>query len=420
MNKVLFAVIGVLILYVINLYTTSFIHPNTFLARVDISKKTEKSLQALLTKETQKKIKIQVQDRLYTYSYDDLGILLNTQEAFKEAISSHNPVFSVIHYIQAHYNETVISPPYIFTQKFYSLFMKATFPFKDPDTGNLTLYRIDPEALRTSIMHNFGSDEVIMASLQAVEDTKEDPEILAKRIEHIYEKPIDVVFTHEGKSRSIAFDTGDVKGISTAFIDPETTDVQVKIDKRTLDEFLTTNVKTIEEEQKGILSEEIGGTIEDIISARAYGFDSYVAVMNSLELYQNQNEASKYIKIDLSERMLVMVDQKRVVNSYPFFLDVCEKAEPGTYTIMQKREKTYSTFDNVYMPFWSEFTRNDEGSVLFGIHEVPYQNLNEKNGENPRADEEQGSPRTCIALPVGSAAEVYAFAEEGLKVVISQ
>jgi len=82
----------------------------------------------------------------------------------------------------------------------------------------------------------------------------------------------------------------------------------------------------------------------------------------------------------------------------------------GEFSIINKTKLAYSKTYGLYMPFWMAFTKKGHG-----IHELPYWPSGYREGED-----HLGKPVShgCVRLGIGSAGELFEWAEVGTKIKI--
>lgn len=119
----------------------------------------------------------------------------------------------------------------------------------------------------------------------------------------------------------------------------------------------------------------------------------------------------KYIEIDLAQQMLYCIEGNNLVSSHRVSTGKWSMPTPrGEYTINNKTGRAYSATYDLYMPYWMSFIGSE-----YGIHELPEWADGTKEGQS-----HIGTPVShgCVRLGVGSAAEVYNWANVGTPVII--
>lgn len=108
---------------------------------------------------------------------------------------------------------------------------------------------------------------------------------------------------------------------------------------------------------------------------------------------------------------MYILEGSKLINSYRVSTGKWSMPTPvGQFAINSKDPKAYSRTYNLYMPYWMAFIGHE-----YGIHELPETPSGRKEGESSL-----GVPVShgCVRLGVGSAAEVYNWAEIGTPVFI--
>jgi len=119
----------------------------------------------------------------------------------------------------------------------------------------------------------------------------------------------------------------------------------------------------------------------------------------------------KYIEVNLATQTLYQMEGQSVVGSHRVSSGKPGMSTPtGTYSILSKVNRAYSSTYNLYMPYWMAFV----GSK-YGLHELPEWANGYKEGQN-----HLGIPVShgCVRLGIGDAAQVYNWAEVGTPVYI--
>ncbi len=121
----------------------------------------------------------------------------------------------------------------------------------------------------------------------------------------------------------------------------------------------------------------------------------------------------KVIVIDLSEQAFSYYEEGfRVATHQTSTGALGYKTPIGEYEINNKAELAFSNRYGLYMPYWMSFIGG-----LYGIHELPYWPNGYREGED-----HLGTPVShgCVRLGLGSAEEVFNWAEVGTKVIVQE
>ncbi len=128
---------------------------------------------------------------------------------------------------------------------------------------------------------------------------------------------------------------------------------------------------------------------------------------------------NKYIEIDISQQKMYLFEKGVLKKSYRVSTGLYYPTPTGVFTIFNKNLNAYSSIYHVWMAYWMAFYIDPYLKASFGIHELPYwYDASGKKKFRPR--DFIGSPHTggCVALDIGKAQEVYAFADVGTSVYI--
>jgi lipoprotein-anchoring transpeptidase ErfK/SrfK len=128
--------------------------------------------------------------------------------------------------------------------------------------------------------------------------------------------------------------------------------------------------------------------------------------------------ADKYIEVDISQQKMYLFHRGVLQKTYRVSTGLEYPTPTGEFTILNKVGLGFSNIYDVWMPWWMGFKYSDELHAYFGIHELPYKEIN--GTKIARSNAALGAPSTggCVALGVGDAQEVYRFADIGTRLVI--
>jgi len=146
-NKVLFGFISINILLLFLLYSNLFTYPNTFIGSTNISGKTAGQIRTILNKEQAVLPKIQVKDRTYTYTYSQIGVVVDTQQTIRDAFAPNKKLFP---FFGSFFFKRVIQNPLVFTQAFDQFISDMTFNFGSPTDS----VAVDPETNSLLVAEN--------------------------------------------------------------------------------------------------------------------------------------------------------------------------------------------------------------------------------------------------------------------------
>jgi len=121
----------------------------------------------------------------------------------------------------------------------------------------------------------------------------------------------------------------------------------------------------------------------------------------------------KTIIIDLSEQKLSYYENGYRINSFSISSGKTGYKTPqGEFSIINKIKTAYSKNYGLYMPYWMAFT-----TAGHGIHELPYWSSGYREGEGHLG---QPVSHGCVRLGIGSAKEVFDWAQVGTKVIVQE
>lgn len=135
--------------------------------------------------------------------------------------------------------------------------------------------------------------------------------------------------------------------------------------------------------------------------------------LNEAMLYAKpQVLTGKYIDVSLTYQNVVIFQDGKPLKAFLISSGIKGLYTPiGTFKIENKHPRAWSKNYGLWMPYWMAFLPSGE----MGIHELPEWPGGYKEGAN-----HLGTPAShgCIRLGIGSAKEVYDWAEIGTPVVI--
>ena len=135
--------------------------------------------------------------------------------------------------------------------------------------------------------------------------------------------------------------------------------------------------------------------------------------LNEAMLYATpQILTGKYIDVSLTYQNIVIFQDGKPLKAFLISSGIKGLYTPiGTFKIENKHPRAWSKNYGLWMPYWMAFLPSGE----MGIHELPEWPGGYKEGAN-----HLGTPAShgCIRLGIGSAKEVYDWAEIGTPVVI--
>lgn len=428
----------VLLLLIINYYSSNFVLPNTYLGDKKISGMSFDEIKDYADNKYNQPFFLTANDRIYTYNYKDLGVLVD-YPTLRSNIFSRKTRFpnSIGYFFQSLFTKNYLSTPLNFTQDFYQFISSTIFDFNDVedkiivDQSNKILhfqdfdekYLIDSQSLQSQLSYNFAKDNInISPKLIKVEPrVKGVATDYNQHLAWVYQNPVSLIINMpDGTSQTITLSTTDLKNITTIQYIEQGDKLNIAIDETELANLLSNLVQPIKTDpDKNISTSILSEDLKSLLNTRFSGQQSS-QILAKFDYSPNTygDKASKYIEVDISQQAMYLFDSKKMNAKYKISSGLYYPTPVGEFKILNKYVNAYSEIFNVYMPYWMAFYYGPELGAYFGIHELPYYVSNGQRVQRPR--EFIGTPRTggCIALDIGAAKEVYDFAEVGTPVYI--
>lgn len=161
----------------------------------------------------------------------------------------------------------------------------------------------------------------------------------------------------------------------------------------------------------GILGYKDGSYLEKEIVSRFKTRPKFPEKVISKVEVTPQITEGKYIDIDLASQTLTIFEDGKSLGKYKVSTGKYSMPTPkGSFTILNKIKRAYSSSYNLWMPYWMAFTK-----MGHGIHELPEWPGGIKEGES-----HLGIPVShgCVRLGVGPAERVYHWADIGTPVIV--
>jgi len=420
-------------------YSNLVAYPNTFLGATNISGKTARQITELIKKQEAVQPKLQVKNRTYTYSYTQLGVVIDSKRAVTEIFTPNRGIFplNLLAFFQSIGAKRVLPPPLMFTQEFDQFVGDMIFDFGqgadtvsvDPTTKSLLfeersdVYRFDRTSLTALLISNFGEygRPIYPMLAKITNETIDQVTDLNQKLGTVFAEPMMVYLDLGGTTEAVELKEEDIREATTVTLDADQIHVSVSVNPEALNRVLTRRVR-----QAGfpIRDTIVTPTVQEDF-ARAvtlrFGGVSVAAVVTRLDDGPNTNGslAAKYIEVDISQQKMYLFKGSKVYKTYKVSTGSDYPTPVGKFAILNKTGLGFSTIYNVWLPWWMGFAYSDELNAYFGIHEQPY--ILTQDGKPVIADARPiGTPSTggCVALAPGAAREVYAFADIGTPVYI--
>ena len=439
MNRILAGLVIILLGIALYRYLSAFSFNHMYLSHLDVSRKTESDIEGLLTRSMTLPVQIQIKDRVYRYTYKDLGIILNAGKTTHLIFESNKKPFprNITSFFQSFSSRRMLLPVLIFTQSYYQFIDTSVFDFsqkKDEvllDQTNKTIiykeneerYKIDSENFKRQLVLNFGnSSQPLKPDLVRVaNEQKYKIEDYNDRLAQTLGKSVQVIVKDGMGEDSFSFLPEDLKGMVSLKYDSENEQLQINIEDSRFTGIASPHIARFArttDEKVPLL--RLKKDLASLIRSRLQGNSSDTLVTNIEEVPNTDGTvAQEYIEVDLSQQRMYLFRDGDVFNSYKISSGLYYPTPVGDFKILNKAENAFSDIYNVWMPYWMAFAYSSESNAYYGIHELPYWIAD--GGERiQRPREFIGAPHTggCVALDIGASKEVYDFAQVNMPVRI--
>jgi lipoprotein-anchoring transpeptidase ErfK/SrfK len=382
---------------------------------------------------------IQVKNRTYTYTYDQLGIVVDAKKAMVEAYTPNRKFFplNLLNFFQSLFSRRVVEPPLAFTQDFDQFIADTTFDFSllpddvsvDPTTKsvmvtqNSELYRFDKSSLESLLLTHFGDFEkpvypmlakISNITIDQIADTNQ-------KLASVFGSPIIVYLDLGGTTQAVELKEEDIRDATTVTLDPDRVHVTISVSPDSLNKVITKRVHASGFPiRNNVVTQNVVSDFQKVIDLR-FGGATVNAVATTLDAGPNTNGslADKYIEVDISQAKMYLFTNGKVLKWYKVSTGSDYPTPTGSFKILNKVGLGYSDIYQDWLPWWMGFAYSKELNAYFGIHEQPYKIT--ADGKTVSASPQAiGTPSTggCVALAPGAAREVYAFADIGTPVYI--
>ncbi len=414
------------------------VYPNTFLGTHNVGYKTREEIAQLLKKETNKKLKVKVRNRTYTFSYKDLGIEIN-KEHITQLLFEDNSRFFAERYgklINALYSQKTVLPRFIISQEYYQRLEKMHFDFsvsRDEivvDASSKTLlYKeneevvaMEPESLKKELLFAFGTDKPLNPQLYKVTNTQYQLKASQynQQLARVTEQPVQVIVQNSRKVYTVLMEKEDLRGLVTVlYQEPDL--LIVGTDENILRNFVATKINyLLNSKDLEIDLFALREGLTSLFTSRLKGYDTNrVQAFITSSSNTHGTLSDRYIEVDISQQKMYLWEQGRSTGTYRISSGLYYPTPPGSYQILNKALNAYSSIYHVWMPYWMAFYMDPKVNAYLGIHELPYW-IDTGGQEIRRPRDFIGSPHTggCVSLDITDASTVYAWAQVGTPVVI--
>ncbi len=419
-------------------YAFWWVYPNTTLGSTDISGKSTREIEQLIDTFTHLPYRIRVQNREYTYTYPKLGVVLD-RETITNALFARNRApfpLNTYYLLQSFFRPTQIAPPLLYTQEYNEYIDQAIFDFGDmPDevyfdndeksliyVENEERYRIDEAYFRTLLTERVGNNAApLYPKLIRIENEK--AKLVADtndRMKQVFLNPLTVLVDTGGASQPFILSEKDLVDITDIHLSEDQTSVSLQVKEEILTTLVNEKVKKLKLIARGnVVTPKV---IADLTATLRSRLDGHTVDGFTIALDTGPNTTGslveKYIEVDISQQKMYLFKNGALYKTFRVSTGLEYPTPTGEFEILNKTGLGFSNIYKVWMPYWMGFKYSDELHAYFGIHELPYTEINGKPVKRP--SDFIGTPNTggCVALDVGAAKEVYQFANIGTKVVI--
>lgn len=404
------------------------------LGTLPIGLKTKKQIRTALQTISTTPIRLQVNNRIYTYYYRDIGVYVNADQTLKEIFSptTHAFPFGLFAFIKALFTQRVLPPSLSFTQDFEEFVQKTVYDFSvgddiilfNQEEKRMTLYQqeerfgLDPVRFKSYIQNSFGSsiDPLIPPLTPIATDTQHKVKETNTKLTDVFSRALTVIMRVNNADQFFTINENDLQKYIEVDVQPDTNAARFIPSDILLDIYTS---RFVVANDQNSLKQRLASAIENALQTR---FNGYVGESVHVNVDSGPNSdgslAKRYIEIDISQQRLYTFKDGVEIKSYRVSTGKDYPTPTGTFEILNKTGLGFSTIYNVWMPYWMGFNYSEKLHAYFGIHELPYYYSAGNKIQRPR--DFIGVPNTggCVALDVGDAKEVYKFADIGTKIVI--
>ncbi len=436
-NKAILALFLLNVLLLFLLYSNIFTYPNTYIGTMNVSWKTAGQIREILDLEKSILPRIQVKDRTYQYTYNQLGVIVDENRSLSEAFEPNRQFFPLnsIYFLRSLFIKHTVPSPAVFTQAFDQFVSDMTFSFGDeldsisvdPETKSLLVsgtseeYRFDKESLQTLISTRFGdyTHPIYPLLSKVTNETINQVTDVNQKLSDVFSRPLMVYLDMGGTTQTVELKEEDIREATTITITP-TLQVSISINPTDLNRVLTRRIHASGIPiRDNLVTQNVQSDFLKAIQLRYAGVD-ITAISTKPDDGPNTDGsiADKYIEVDISQQKMYVFKDGVVFRTYKVSTGLDYPTPVGQFTVLNKVDLGFSDIYTVWLPWWLGFSYSDKLHAYFGIHEQPYALA--EDGKPVIRDRRLGTPSTggCIALAPGAAEEVYSFATIGMPVYI--
>jgi len=429
------ALIGISLFFGANYFVRTHLPANTFLNEFNLGLKSHQTVLNWLGSAQNPKLQVKVGARVYPFQYQDLGIIFDLNQTYRELTEESTQKFpqNIIAFLKAYGERKAVLPALVFSQEFYERVAALQFDFskdKDkvllsPKTKNLVyenhqeLFVIDAQSLLKEILVNFGKKGVLKPQVHRVIDSHKSLKIAEYNLQlsEIFAKPVKLYADKTGLVGKLS--ETDLKQILLIDYDTQNEWLSVGVDREAFEGVVSSLAFSLGKDLK-VDKEDFRQKLISLINSRFNGYSTDSLIINFREAPNTEGEVeAKYIEIDLSQQKMYLWEEGENIAIHRVSSGLYYPTPPGRYKILNKAENAYSYIYHVWMPYWMAFSLDPKVNAYLGIHELPYYyDLTGTEIRRPR--DFIGSPHTggCVSLDVGEAKQVYDWAKVGTPVWI--
>lgn len=425
-------------MFIMQIACNQLTFPNTSIGKMSVGLMSTAKLQQTLDSLMQAKHVFDIHGKMYEYSYEDLGVYLDTEATVKSIRSINSRPFPLnqLTFLASFFLSRDVTPLLHFSQQYHEFVENTIY---DSSRGNDIVYldqsnkklgiieqterfTLDPFTLQIILIEAFGStDKPIVAPLIPANNlVKQSVELANAKLESSYQDPLTLIIGTQENHKFFQLSPSVLQDVSIASVSAEKTVVDFLIDREKLLSHISSLWPMIGKlSPDPIITDRISTNLALALSHRATGIvaDSFSVPLDGGP-NSDGNIADRYIEVDISQQKLYTFLHGKLLKTYRVSTGKDYPTPVGSFEILNKTGLGFSNIYNVWMPWWMGFSYSKKLHAYFGIHELPYYYAQGNKIQRPANF--IGTPNTggCVALGVGEAREVYQFADIGTKVVI--
>lgn len=434
------------------------IYRNVFVAGIDLSGKTKKQAEVLLTKKFNtilaKDVSFIAGGKQITAALSDTGLSFDIKDGINKAYAigrGQHFIPSVYASAQTNFIPNKISVPVLIDNTKLNLFISEKIPELSvaPQDASLSISNsevvISPESNGQNVnTSNLAADLTNLITsgadkyeikLQAISTmagiTTSDLNSIKSQAEDIINSKITLIYTDKTYTPS----TSDIS--AWIAINSENGRIVLSMDNTAIKSYLARvakNFEIIKKDHKinandnSVIEEGVQGlyldkdqaltSIKNAIETKnsnAITLVTYTQDPTEVKVYPDEGIVpdkfdGKYIDVDLTQQRLCRVENHQVIDCFIVSTGKASMPTPtGTRYVLSKNPRQWSAKYSLWMPWWQSLGGG------YGIHELPEWPNGYKEGEN-----HLGTPVShgCIRLGVGPAQTVFDWTEIGTPIYI--